>query len=128
MFGWSNFKMKPIYRISLPEYKVDQRPDFDLLGSKVDRILRENYLGQKVVIRAISSEDHPGKSAEELVQIIQETGFDLYDSARKGDRYENIEGKDIDFFAMDLADDSLIVDLSKPTAPFFIRSQQRIEG
>lgn len=93
--------MKPIYKISLPEYTLDEESDFDVLGKKIDAILKKHYFGQKVVVRALGSQEHSGKNAEELAKIIQETGTDRYDPNRKGDRYENIEQKHIDFFGMD---------------------------
>ena len=92
--------MVSVCTINLPEYTVDKKPDFELLGSKIDTILKENFLGQNVVLRALGVQEHPGKTTEELIQIVQDTGTDRYDPTRKGDRYENIEGKHIDFFGM----------------------------
>jgi hypothetical protein len=120
--------MIPVYKIKIPEYKVrkfktssktkriqftpwfgikipqiyeDKKPDFAKIGAKVDRILKKHFLGKKVAIRVLSSSEHKGKSADELIKIIKKIGHDKYDPKRKGDRYENVEGKKIDFFALD---------------------------
>jgi hypothetical protein len=51
------------------------------------------------LLRGISSGQHPDKSANDLVRIIEETGTDRYDPERTGNRYENIQNKHIDLFA-----------------------------
>lgn len=92
--------MIPVYKIRLPEYRVDTQPDFDLIGGKIDIGLKKNFMNKEVVVRVIGSQEHPNKTVEELIEIIKTTGTDRYDPEKKGDRYENIEGKHIDFFAM----------------------------
>lgn len=91
----------PIYELSLPEYHVGIEPDHEAVGTKVDDFIKARFLGQHVTIRCLSSEEHPGKSLDELVEIIKENGWDRYDPLRAGDRYENNEKKKIDFFAFD---------------------------
>lgn len=91
----------PVYKISVPEYRVDERPNFKSVGSKIDKLIIKHFLNKRVVIRCIGSKDHPGKSADDLIKIIKEIGTDRYDLNRKGDRYENIENKQIDIFALD---------------------------
>ena len=93
----------PVYKISLPEYKVDTKPDFALLGRKIDSLLREHFLSQDIVVRVIGSQEHPGKTIDELTQTIQSVGTDRYDPGKKGDRYDNIEQKQINFFALDFS-------------------------
>lgn len=85
--------------IDLPDYQVNTEPDHKAIGKIVDDELRKHFMGQTVVVRGISSVDHPGKTVNELVEIIQRDGTDRYDPNRKGDRYENIQGRHIDFFA-----------------------------
>ncbi len=63
--------------------------------------MNKYFLGKKVAVRVLSSQEHKGKSINELVKIIKKIGYDRYDPKRKGDRYENIEDKHIDFFALD---------------------------
>lgn len=85
--------------VDLPEYQVDTEPDYRVVGEVVDDELRKYFMGRTVVVRGVGSSEHPGKSVEELVEIIKQLGTDRYDPARAGDRYENTGGKHIDFFA-----------------------------
>lgn len=89
----------PVFTVHLPEYKVDKEPDHKTIGKVIDDCLKEHFLGQTVVVRGLSSGEHPGKSVDELVEIIKRSGTDRYDPERVGDRYENIQGKHIDLFA-----------------------------
>ncbi len=93
--------MIPVYEIDLPEYTIDKEPDHEVIGNKVDCLIRQHFLGQHIAIRCISSEEHPGKTADRMIEIIKLLGHDRYDPARQGDRYENNEGKKIDLFAFD---------------------------
>lgn len=90
-----------IIKIKLPEYQVDMQPDFKAIGRKIDRSIKQHFLGQKLVIRCLGSQDHPGKTIEELITIVQKLGTDRYDPNRTGDRYENLDNKPIDIFALD---------------------------
>ncbi len=91
----------PVYQISVPEYHVKSRPDHKAIGVKIDRVIKRHFLGKKVAIRCLSSNEHKGKSINDIIRIIKRDGTDRYNPQRKGDRYENIEGKPIDFFALD---------------------------
>jgi len=94
-------RILPIYELDLPEYHVETEPDHEKIGRKVDSFIKRHFNGQHVAVRCISSSEHPNKSLDEVIDVIKETGWDRYDSNRKGDRYENNEGKEIDFFAFD---------------------------
>ncbi|PIR02898.1 MAG: hypothetical protein COV60_03255 [Candidatus Magasanikbacteria bacterium CG11_big_fil_rev_8_21_14_0_20_43_7] len=109
----------PLYTLPLPEYHASPEPDHGAIGKKVDDFLKEHFLGQYVAVRCLSSGDHPGKSVDDLIDIIQTEGWDRYDPQREGDRYENNEGKHIDFFAFDytIAQESEI--FSMFTWPFY---------
>lgn len=85
--------------IKVPEYTVDKEPDDKAIGKIIDDKLKENFNGDSVLIRGIASSEHPEKSIDELISIIEKTGSDRYDPSINGDRYENIEGKKIDLFA-----------------------------
>ncbi|HLC61326.1 MAG TPA: hypothetical protein VJJ52_07935 [Candidatus Nanoarchaeia archaeon] len=91
----------PWFNIKIPKVYWDNRPDFKKIGGKIDKCLKSNFLVKKVAVRVLGSEEHKGKSADELIEIIKKLGYDRYDSKIKGDRYENIDGKHIDFFALD---------------------------
>lgn len=90
----------PTYTIHLPEYQVTTKPDYKALGRIVDDKLKKYFMGQMVGLRALGSQEHPGKSIDELVEIIKRDGTDRYDPERSGDRYDNTENKHIDLFLL----------------------------
>lgn len=90
----------PIFTIYLPEYNVDSEPDHEKIGKIVDDEIKKYFMGQAILLRGLASIEHPGKSIDELIEIIKRDGTDRYDLVRVGDRYENIENKHIDFFAL----------------------------
>lgn len=85
--------------VDVPEYIVENEPNHKAVGQLVDEIIKNNFAGQTVVVRGLSSKAHPDKTADELIEIITRQGTDRYDPERIGDRYENINGKHIDLFA-----------------------------
>lgn len=91
----------PWYTIKIPQVYWDNKPDFEKIGAKIDKCLKSHFLGKKVAIRALGSEEHKGKTIDNLISIIKKLGTDRYSPHRKGDRYDNLEGKHIDFFALD---------------------------
>ena len=91
----------PVYSVKVPEYDVRKMPDHALVGAKIDRVIKKRFLGQKVAIRCLGSQEHRGKPIGELVAIIKKMGTDKYDPARTGEKYDNVENKRIDFFALD---------------------------
>lgn len=88
-----------ISTVFLPDYKVSEEPDHKAIGKLVDAEIKKYFLGQTIVVRGLSSTEHQAKTIDELVAIIQREGTDRYDPHRKGDRYENIDGKHMDLFA-----------------------------
>lgn len=88
-----------VFTIHLPQYQVNIEPDHAALGKIVDEEIRKHFMEQSILIRGVASSEHPGKSIDELIEIIKQTGTDRYDTDRAGDRYENIESKHIDLFA-----------------------------
>lgn len=70
-----------IITVSIPEYTVDAQPDYDAIGSRIDKVLRENFEGT-YLLRVLSMIDHPKYSLDELVDIILKTGTDKYDPNR----------------------------------------------
>jgi len=116
----------PIYQIELPEYQVkefetfsgevhhtqfgtpvpieywESRPDFTSVGAKIVSLLREHFMGKRIGLRLLGSEEHHGKSIDELIEVIKENGHDRYDAERSGDRYDNIESKRIEIFALEI--------------------------
>jgi hypothetical protein len=76
--------------IDLPEYKIDQKPDYQL-GKQVDKVIKQSFNVGSIVVRAISSTDHSEYSIDKLIKIIFETGTDKYDPIRKGVAHEEFE-------------------------------------
>jgi hypothetical protein len=117
-------KTPPVYQVDIPEYQVkefdkfsgevyhtqfgtpvpieywESRPDFTSIATKIISLLREHYSGKKIGLRLLSSDEHPNKSADDLVEIIKKLGHDRYDAERAGDRYKNIKNKKIEIFAL----------------------------
>lgn len=91
----------PVYSVSAPDYNVDTEPEHGLIGARIDLVVKKYFLGRNIVIRCISSQEHPGKSLDTLVDIIKQLGVDRYDPEREGDRYGNLYGKRIDLFGLD---------------------------
>lgn len=90
----------PVYKISVSEYNVKKKSDWEKIGSKIDVIIKKHFMGKKIAIRCLSSDEHD-KSTDDLIKIIKKLGVDKYDPSRKGDRYENVDNKHIDIFALD---------------------------
>ena len=93
--------MKPaLIKISIPEHKLGKVPNHIAVGKKLDDLLKKHFMGKKVVIRCIGSQDHPGLSLDELTEIVIKTGTDKYDAARMGVGYEEFVRKkiQIDFY------------------------------
>lgn len=88
----------PVHTLTVPEYQIILEPNYRAVGKIVDDELRKHFTGQVIVARGIGSSGHPGKTVEELIEIIRHDGTDRYDPKRTGDRYENMQGKHIDLF------------------------------
>jgi hypothetical protein len=89
----------PVFTVRLPEYQVDPEPDHGAIGKVVDDEIRRHFLGRTVVARALLVKDHPGKTVDDLVEIIKQHGTDRYDPDREGNGYENVQNRHIDLFA-----------------------------
>lgn len=74
----------PIHSIALPEYALDPEPYFYAVGTKLDTFIKENFPNQWIAVRAISLQDHPNQTMDDLVNKIIKLGTDRYDPARKG--------------------------------------------
>lgn len=53
----AEFIMKTI-ELDIPEYMVDREPDHRAIGKKVDEVLKEHFMTQTVLIRALGSMEH----------------------------------------------------------------------
>lgn len=111
------YQATPLWKIMIPKVYADNVPDFSKFGKKVDDALKKHFLNKRVVLRTLSSQEHPDKSADDLIKIIKALGHDRYDPNIKGDRYENREGKHIDIFGWDLKiekDGEYLADFMEP--------------
>lgn len=88
----------PAYTVAVPEYQITSEPNYKTIGKIVDNELRKHFIGRTIVARGIGSSEHPGKTIDELVEIVKRDGADRYDPSRPGDRYETIGNKHIDLF------------------------------
>lgn len=86
--------------INLPQYTVEHEPDIDRISKAIDDVIKREFKGKSIVVRGIASSEHPGKSVQDLIGIISESGTDKYNPDRVGDRYENIDNKHIDLFGV----------------------------
>jgi hypothetical protein len=77
----------PVYEFPLPEYTVSSKPDYKAVGGKIEQKIQEIFPDRPTIMRCITIDDHPGKSLDELVQIILKLGHDRYDPQRKGVHY-----------------------------------------
>jgi len=82
--------MTKILTISIPEYTIDQQPDYQVVGAKIDQTLEENFEGT-FLLRALCMMDHPQLTIDKLVDIVVKTGTDKYDPNRKGVAHEEFE-------------------------------------
>jgi hypothetical protein len=91
--------MAPVTTISLPEYNVEQEPDWLPIGRKLDTIIESQFAGRRIAVRGIGMVDHPELSREELVAIIQRLGTDRYDPDREAVHGDFGSGVPIDLHA-----------------------------
>lgn len=84
-------EQKPkIITISLPEYTIENQPDYEKIGTRIDRAMADNFEGT-FLVRELSITDHPQYSLDMLADIIIKTGTDKYDPSRKGVSHESFE-------------------------------------
>jgi hypothetical protein len=100
-----NYPGTPWFTIAIPKVYEENKPDFAKIGAKIDGCLKRHFLGKAVAVRVLSSQEHKGKSVDDLIGIIKRLGHDRYDPKRNGDRYENLDNKHIDLFALDFTVD-----------------------
>ncbi|NPE26401.1 hypothetical protein HNV12_00140 [Methanococcoides sp. SA1] len=81
-----------VFRIAVPEYNIDKKPNYMKIGNRVDRFIEKNFSDGKYVVRAIGSQDHPELALKDLINIIKEKGTDKYDKNRVGIFEEEFSG------------------------------------
>lgn len=73
----------PVYTIALPEYTIEQEPDWLPIGRKLDQLIETHFQGKRLAIRGIGLVDHPGWSLYDLISTILALGTDRYDPTRR---------------------------------------------
>lgn len=89
--------MNKIAKLNLPEYTVKTQTNYSSIGNKIDEFLKNNFLGENLVIRAISCSER-AQSAEETIKTILANGTDRTNKDIKGRGYEKHD--DIDIFGV----------------------------
>lgn len=75
--------MKPVFSVSLPEYTLDKQPNYNVVGGRIDEVIKEQFKNYRIALRYLSLQDHQSLTADELINIINRTGTDKYDPERK---------------------------------------------
>jgi len=81
------------------EYTVQREPDLVSIGNKVDRAIETSFPNGKYLLRAVSLDDHPQLSGEDLVRVVLTTGTDKYDPRRPAVGQEEFSSYDYDIQA-----------------------------
>lgn len=79
-----------IITISLPEYAISTKPNYEFIGAKIDRVVEDNFEGT-FLVRALSIADHPRYTIDQLAEVILRIGTDKYDLSRKGVSHEEFD-------------------------------------
>jgi len=85
--------------ISLPDYGVEQEPESAALGLRLDAVIAGRFPERRLAVRGIGLIDHPGWSAQELIETLRARGTDRYDPARRGIHADFYADYAIDLFA-----------------------------
>ncbi len=71
-----------IIEIKVPEYTIDEKPNYLKIGGVVDDEIEKNFNDGEYIYRSIGKDDHPNLTLDELVSKILELGTDKYDPSR----------------------------------------------
>ena len=96
--------MTRLIEVTIPNHKPGKAPAHEAVGTELDKLLTQYFMGKKVVIRCIGSQDHPNLSLDALTDIVMKTGTDKYDPTRMGVGYDefNRKGIQVDFYGEDV--------------------------
>ena len=89
-----------------PRKYVSAEPDFANVADVLRQAIKQSFITKAIAVRLVSLYEHnlvnnTDITVSQLVDIIKQHGSDRYNPAVDGDRYDNLEGRHIDFFAMD---------------------------
>jgi hypothetical protein len=88
-----------IIAVSLPDYRVEQEPDSEAIGLRLDAAIARRFPARRLAVRGIGLVDHPGWSAQALIETIRVQGTDRYDPSRRGIHADFYADYAIDLFA-----------------------------
>lgn len=95
----SNQKI-PVFAISIPEYRLAEKPDYQAIGRKLNDAIRSHFPEERNAIRCLGAADHPNQTLDSLIETIQRLGTDRYDPNREGVLHDFYKGRGIDLFAL----------------------------
>jgi len=89
----------------IPKKYVDIEPDWKKVNKAIINFLDTNFSDKQIAIRVLSTKGHnhrckTNRTRDDIVDIIEKNGHDRDNKNIKGDRYDNIENRRIDFFAI----------------------------
>lgn len=96
----TNTREVPVYAVSIPEYRLAEKPDYQAVGRKINETIFSHFPGEGTAIRCLSVADHPNQTLNSLIETIQRLGTDRYDSNREGVLHDFYKGRGIDLFAL----------------------------
>jgi hypothetical protein len=82
----AKYDLTPWHSVQIPKVFLENAPDFGNIGSQIDVCFKREFMGRHVAVRAIGSQEHQGRSLDELVEICDQLGHDRYDKERKGEK------------------------------------------
>lgn len=95
-----NSKEVLVHAVSIPEYRLDTKPDYQTVGRKINEALSSHFPEEGSAIRCLSVADHPNQTLDSLIETIQRLGTDKYDPNREGVLHDFYKGRGIDLFAL----------------------------
>ena len=100
-----------VISVSVPEYTVNKKPDYFVIGNKVDKAIEDNFDNGKYIYRALGIDDHPNMTLDKLVSVILKRGTDKYDPKRNGVCHEQFSVYDYDIQAgsFEIKDSKIVV-------------------
>ncbi len=75
--------MKPVYSISISEYNLANKPEYEKVGGIIDAEIKKYFMGKHIATRCLSMQDHPNMTIDSLVEYIDKNGTDKYNADRK---------------------------------------------
>lgn len=90
---------------NIPKKYIDIEPNWSKVNEAIINFSNKNFPNKIIAIRTLSTQEHnhwckTNMSREDIIEVIEKNGHDRDNPHIKGDRYDNVENKKIDFFAL----------------------------